>query len=276
MDENRTNTPDDTQHNAPTHDPAQPALADESMLDDFVNNAFMLPSDVEALDEDFDSPDESTDNSGDDDPPDDEDPFALPAGFGATSGYRPGRPAVPSLPLRPMNLNLLSSFEASLYWRDLDTWVTWMRRDYGLGVTVIPPLWHRHAELRWELSALHTAWLAAYDPKASASAPITWHRELVEAKDRLLHWVSVCGTGLNDDRPTPITLWPGETGFGSQETWDSDAVRPRTFTDRAADFEAWVAQDIAARRAVEDRVRSEVRRPVPGTMPRLRTDSGRS
>lgn len=276
MDENRTTTPDDTPHNAPAFDPTQPALADESMLDDFVNNAFMLPSDVEALDEDFDSPDESADQSGDDDPLDDEDPFALPAGFGGTSAYRPGRPAVPSLPLRPMNLNLLSSLEASLYWRDLDAWVTWLRRDYGLGITVIPPLWHRHAELRWELSALHTAWLAAYDPKTSASAPITWHRELVEAQVRLAEWVSHSGTGLTEDRPTPVTLWPGETGFGSQETWDSDAVRPRPFTDRAADFEAWVTQDIAARRTVEGRVRSEARRRAPSVMSQQRAGSGRS
>jgi hypothetical protein len=275
MDENRTTAPDDAQHNQLTHD-SEGSFADEAMLDDFVNNAFMLPSDVEALDEDFDSPDESADNSGDDDPVDGKDPFALPAGFGGAPAYRPGRPAVPSLPLRPMNLNLLSSLEASLYWRDLDAWVTWLRRDYGLGITVIPPLWHRHAELRWELSALHTAWLAAYDPKASASAPITWHRELVEAQVRLAEWVSHSGTGLTEDRPTSVTLWPGETGFGSQETWDSDAVRPRSFTDRAADFEAWVAQDVAARRTVEDRVRSESLRPVPGSMPRLRPNSGRS
>jgi hypothetical protein len=46
--------------------------------------------------------------------------------------------------VRPMNLALLTSLEALVYW--------------------IPPLWHRHAELRWELSALYTARLAAYDP----------------------------------------------------------------------------------------------------------------
>ncbi|MEU4360406.1 hypothetical protein [Promicromonospora sp. NPDC023987] len=275
MDENRTTTPDDSQD----HDPdtsSRIGAVDEAMLDEFLNSAFALPSDVEALDEDFDSPDEGTGSDQDNGLADDVDPLALPAGIGSAPAYRPGRSPVPSLPLKPMNLNLLSALEASLYWRDLDAWVTWLRRDYGLSVTVIPPLWHRHAELRWELSALHTAWLSAFDPKSSASAPITWHRELVEAQVRLADWVSHSGTGLTEDRPTPVTLWPGETGFGSQATWDSEAVRPRAFSDRAADFEAWVAQDIAARRAVEDQVRSETRRPVPGSTTSLRTGSGRS
>lgn len=33
-------------------------------------------------------------------------------------------------------------------------------------VAVIPPFWHRHPELVWELSALHLHWLCAYDPEA--------------------------------------------------------------------------------------------------------------
>ena len=275
--ESRTPTPDDAPHRVPTDDSVDASTPVE-MLDDFASNAFMLPSDVEALDEDFDSPDESPHDNADDHASESDDHVVAPVTpHGRKAGHRPppANVAGPSLPLRPMNLNLLTSLEASLYWRDLDAWVTWLRRDYGLGITVIPPLWHRHAELRWELSALHTAWLAAYDPKASASAPVTWHRELVEAHARLAERVAHCGTGLTEDRPTQITLWPGEAGFGSQETWDSESVRPRPVTDRAADFEAWVAQDIAARCAVEAQVRAEYRRPVPGTMPRPRTGVGR-
>src|SRR5690625_2702042 len=37
----------------------------------------------------------------------------------------------------------------------LNEWVTWLRTTYGLPASVIPPFWHRHDELRWELSALH-------------------------------------------------------------------------------------------------------------------------
>ncbi len=43
---------------------------------------------------------------------------------------------------------------------------------YGLPTSVIPPYWHRHPELIWELSALHLHWLCAYDPEQNGSAPL--------------------------------------------------------------------------------------------------------
>ncbi|MCF4123345.1 hypothetical protein L1785_20465, partial [Antribacter sp. KLBMP9083] len=150
----------------------------------------------------------------------------------------------------------------------------WLRRDYGLGITIIPPLWHRHAELRWELSALHTAWLAAYDPEAHAGSPITWHRELAEAKHRLHEWVSQSGTSLTEDRPTPVTLWPGEAGFGAEQTW-KDAANPTPITDRNADFQAWMADDVARRRAVEARASADLRAPMLGRH-MLHRDAGRA
>ena len=245
MDEHQGPEPDDTDH----LDDGDAAAGAERLFDEFLANAFALPADIEALQEDFDD---------DLDEPDLADADArgdLPAG----GGLRPPGISSPRLPLRPMNLNLLTSLEASIYWVDLDAWVTWLRREYGLGATVVPPLWHRHPELRWELSALHTAWLSSYDPEASASAPITWHRELTEARVRLAEWVSRSGTSLTEDRPTQITLWPGEAGYGSQESWDSELTRPRPVTDRAADFTAWVEQDITSRSQVENQVRAHLR-----------------
>jgi len=66
--------------------------------------------------------------------------------------------------LRPINWNLLTGDEAMAEWTDLDAWVTWLRLTYGMPPTVVPPYWHRHDELVWELSALHTHWLNAYHP----------------------------------------------------------------------------------------------------------------
>jgi hypothetical protein len=74
--------------------------------------------------------------------------------------------------LHPINWNLLSADEAMAEGTDLDAWVDWLRLTYGLPPTVIPPYWHRHDELVWELSALHTHWLNAYNSEGTPSGPI--------------------------------------------------------------------------------------------------------
>lgn len=152
-----------------------------------------------------------------------------------------------AVPLAPVNWNLLTAAEAEFHWRDLDTWVSWLRRAYGLGPAVIPPSWHRHEELVWELSALHTAWLAAYDPDADPGAPLAWQRDFADARYRLTDWVVRSGTKLSSDRATRVTTWPGEP------------VEPATpehqVLDRAADFEEFIADDVAQRRAAEAGVR---------------------
>src|SRR5690625_7817495 len=71
-------------------------------------------------------------------------------------------------------------------------------------------MWHRHPELHWELSALHTHWLNAYDPQQNGSAPIGWHRDFADARQRLRDWVAASGTRLDRDRPTRQTIWAGE------------------------------------------------------------------
>ena len=86
-------------------------------------------------------------------------------------------------PLRAINWNLLSADEALAEWMDLDGWIDWLRKSFGLPPTVIPPLWHRHDELVWELSALHTHWLNAYDTEGSAPGPIGWLRDFADGVD---------------------------------------------------------------------------------------------
>ena len=144
----------------------------------------------------------------------------------------------------PVNWNELGPGQAAEQWCALDAWVTWLRRAYGISTLEIPPFWHRHDELVWELSALHQHWLACYGDGASLSAPIQWHRDFREARQRLREWVAACGTAATSDRPTLVPAWPGDQN-------DAADVGPdRILTDRDADFRATVNADVAYRDAV--------------------------
>lgn len=143
----------------------------------------------------------------------------------------------------PINWNLLDAEQAEIEWHDLDRWVTWLKVTFGLPPNIVPPYWHRHDELVWELSALHCHWLSCYHESASPSAPIAWMRDFAEARHRLRDWVSICGTRLDRDRPTRQTTWPGEDP-GSAGTEVS-------ITDRHSDFEAFVRTDVRRRQAAE-------------------------
>lgn len=157
--------------------------------------------------------------------------------------------ALAAEPPHPINWNLLTAHEAGVEWIELNRWVNWLRRTYGLPASVIPPLWHRHSELVWELSALHLHWLSAYDPLQHGSAPFGWHRDFADARNRLHDWVATIGTRLDRDRPTRQTAWPGEPAAESVD----DAV----IDDRDADFVQFVLDDLTARREAELRIASD-------------------
>lgn len=147
--------------------------------------------------------------------------------------------------VQPINWDVLSAEDAEAAWFELNEWVDRLRRTYGLPPAIVPPLWHRHPELVWELSALHLHWKASYEGGASPSAPLLWHRDFAEARNRLREWVAGSGTKLDRDRPTRQTAWPGE-----------DRVDPGTevvIVDRESDFGTFVADDVANRRAREHR-----------------------
>lgn len=146
-------------------------------------------------------------------------------------------------PPHPINWNLLTAEEAEIEWMELNRWVNWLRRTYGLPASVVPPFWHRHPELVWELSALHLHWLSAYDPDQHGSAPFGWHRDFADARQRLHDWVSTSGTRLDRDWPTRQTTWPGEV--------TADAVEDVTIADRDADFAKSVMEDVERRRRSE-------------------------
>jgi hypothetical protein len=145
-----------------------------------------------------------------------------------------------SEPPHPINWNLLTPEEAEAEWIELNRWVNWLRRTYGLPASVVPPFWHRHPELVWELSALYVHWLCAYDPEQHGSAPLGWHRDFADARQRLRDWVATAGTRLERDRPTRQTAWPGER--------PADAVEDVVIADREEDFVQFVVDDVGRRR----------------------------
>ena len=147
-------------------------------------------------------------------------------------------------PPHPVNWNLLSADDLEVEWLALNDWVAWLRRTYGLPASVVPPFWHRHPELVWELSALHLHWLGAYDPEQAGSAPFGWHRDFADARNRLREWVAASGTRLDRDRPTRQTTWPGEAS--------AEPVEEVPITDRDEDFVAFVIADVERRRQTEE------------------------
>ncbi|MDO5630053.1 MAG: hypothetical protein Q4G43_17205 [Mobilicoccus sp.] len=147
-------------------------------------------------------------------------------------------------PPHPVNWNLLSADDLEAEWLALNDWVAWLRRTYGLPASVVPPFWHRHPELVWELSALHLHWLCAYDAEQNGSAPLGWHRDFADARNRLREWVAASGTRLDRDRPTLQTRWPGED--------PAPPVEDTTIADRGEDFVQFVFEQVEARRAAEE------------------------
>ncbi len=146
-------------------------------------------------------------------------------------------------PPHPINWNLLTADEAEIEWLELNAWVNWLRRTYGLPASVVPPFWHHHPELVWELSALHLHWLCAFDPEQNGSAPLGWHRDFADARQRLRDWVAASGTRLDRDRPTRQTAWPGEE--------PADPVEEIVIANRDEDFVQFVLDDVARRRQAE-------------------------
>ena len=126
----------------------------------------------------------------------------------------------------------------------------WLRRTYGLGASVIPPFWHHHPELVWELSALHLHWLGAYDPEQNGSAPLGWHRDFSDARLRLRDWVAASGTRLECDRPTRQTTGPGDE--------PAEPVEEMVIANRDEDFVHFVFDDVARRRESEDAFYAQV------------------
>src|SRR3546814_20403817 len=78
-------------------------------------------------------------------------------------------------PLGPINWNTIGADEAEAEWLDLNAWVNWPRGTYGLDPNVLPPMWHRHDELVWELPDLPMPRMTCYAPAAPPPPPADRH-----------------------------------------------------------------------------------------------------
>ncbi|MDR0285218.1 MAG: hypothetical protein LBI33_10075 [Propionibacteriaceae bacterium] len=151
-------------------------------------------------------------------------------------------------PPHPIVWAALSSDEGEYEWLRLNDWVEDARHVFAVPAQIIPPFWHRHPPLVEHLSALHTHWLAAYDPEQHGSAPFGWIRDLDEWKLRARELVAMLGTRIDADRPYKLPLWPGEP------TPDPEEVPPPVnLADRYDDFVTYVLWWVERRRVLEDR-----------------------
>lgn len=137
---------------------------------------------------------------------------------------------------------------------ELNTFVDWLRHEYGLPPQIVSPMWHRHAEMRWELSALRQLWLSCYDQQAKGNMGITFHAEFAAARERLRDWVTISGTRLDRDRATRITSWPG----GEAEDFVPPDTAEQPVTNRSEDFVAFVTEAVQARQAEQDAAVQEI------------------
>lgn len=115
------------------------------------------------------------------------------------------------------NWRELSDAEASERWQSLREWVEWFTVRYNIAISVVPDCWWRHAPLVEELSALHTAHLAAFDPSDSGFGPIGWHERLTIAIARLNR--SYGGGCNNGHKPIRPRSWAQSTDEQEWEAW---------------------------------------------------------
>lgn len=155
---------------------------------------------------------------------------------------------------RPINWRTLPPADLEHELLELNAWVDWLRHTYGLPAQVVPPMWHRHPELLWELSALRQHWFFCFDPQAKGNQALAWHHDFQVARERLRDWVTICGTRLDRDRPTRITAWPG----GEADDWTEPSTVETATTERTKDFLAFVEEQVQARTAEQDATIREI------------------
>lgn len=87
----------------------------------------------------------------------------------------------------------------------LADWVqNWLVPRYALQRRLVPDCWHQHPSMVEELSALHTAWLVAFDEADGGFGPIGWHERFALALTRDA-FKEKCADGHRD---TPARTMP--------------------------------------------------------------------
>jgi hypothetical protein len=108
-----------------------------------------------------------------------------------------------------INWRNLTDADAPETWTQLANWVTWFLRRYEIPQRKIPTCWYKHGALVEELSALHTAWIAAFDRLDGGYGPIGWHERLNVALPRISTWYSGQCTDGHTDLPGITRTKPG-------------------------------------------------------------------
>jgi len=115
-----------------------------------------------------------------------------------------------------INWRTLTNAEARAAWRELRAWVEWFTVRYRISESVVPACWYKHGQLVEELSALHIAHTAAFDPSDAGFGPIGWHERLSIALPRLTRAYSGgCSRGHDPLKPRS---W---TGVDDEQEWDA-------------------------------------------------------
>jgi hypothetical protein len=136
--------------------------------------------------------------------------------FDPTNRHGPSDP----LGAHVVNWRHLPDDEAPAEWEALRAWVEWFTSRYHVPISVIPNCWWQHGHLVEELSALHTAHTAAFDPADAGLGPVMWHERLTIALPRLIRaYGGGCNNGHTTTRPR---AWDNVT---SEQDWDAWTTR---------------------------------------------------
>ncbi len=116
-----------------------------------------------------------------------------------------------------VNWRTLAPEEAAEEWVELREWVEWFTVRYNIAQSTIPNCWWQHGHLVEELSALHTARVAAFDPSDTGYGPISWHERLASALPRLTRaYGGGCGGSHHN---LPSRSWADVTDETAWTTW---------------------------------------------------------
>ncbi|WP_052226537.1 hypothetical protein [Microbacterium mangrovi] len=138
-------------------------------------------------------------------------------------GFDPSDRGGSSEPLggQPVNWRDLDGKDARKTWDDLRQWVEWVTTRYDIPEVIVPTCWWRHGALVEELSALRTAWEAAFDPTDAGFGPIGWHERFAIARPRLK--AAYPGSCINGHRDRTPRTWKDATDEGEWDAWVDQA-----------------------------------------------------
>lgn len=133
------------------------------------------------------------------------------------AGLRTGGDAPPAAVGASTNWRTMQDQQARDEWSALRDWVEWVTVRYNIPLVTVPTCWWQHPALVEELSALHCAHRAAFDPRDTGNGPVIWHEHFAAALPRLSRAYSGgCSTEHRSLRPRS---WSGATNEDEWAAW---------------------------------------------------------